>query len=870
MLSPQDDSRKKLFSFLFALAAILAVLVCSFIVRGIAYRVPAADAQEKQYFLDDDGEPYLTEMDSYFFFRKAGEMAEEGKINLYNYRSSDALIGQRVYANEDAGGTPLGLSVLCYLIWFCFLRVFGVSLYQTAVWMGPVFGSLAAVPAFLYVKRRAGLAGGIVAGILAGCAIPFVIHTHAGFFDTDMVLAILPLTFLLCQIRSMQESKLAKQIVFALLSAAALVVMSYFWVAFNAYCALSLICTVISVVLISAVPSRFMSGQPWRRKWQMIRGGLLAQGFTYILLFVTGGVAALKRVLSVLDLLRSSSGAGAAALPGAYDFVGEMRRIRKLPGLSPVELVKANTGSVMGMLGGLIPCLLAAAAIPLAILILFLKAKRKGVDASGGEGNGVAELMVDAGFLLPWLVLSLYLAFSSVRYCEIAVLPVCLLCGTAVGCVFSAAGKVGRAGAPFGSYGNASEASGVLSADSGNSRGKSNAHRGISAILRRISGFFRERSDIVIRAAGILLAAAAVIPVIIGAITYSSTVKSSVTDTKSLAMQYVRENTSRDASVAGWWDDGYFTEYASGRRTLTDGGSSSGLLDWLTAKALLTDDLKLSSNIFRMLNESGGDALELIIGQGVDGSEAAELLMELLAADRLTAAVILDGKGLDKSILDKTHPLESNEIVLTLSTDLLGKMRALNYYAFWNPAKGRSEMNAGITVSDGSKVLSEEGRADVTMFRSDAVVHVTVNADGSVSANYSDATGKVYELGRLCVWKDGVLVSDECIESRLTGDGGEVRSYPTGCVLLIEGDRICGLLCPREVCGSVLVRCLVCEDESVGTLELLGTWYGETEAEPCAAQRRLGVYSESTWVTQVWRLRGEVFRSSALGHRAAF
>ena len=802
-------------AFLPSLTALLLVLAVSFGVRGITFFLPAAVPGERPYLQDEKGSPYLTEMDSYFFLRKAAEMAEKEQIILYNNRQEDPLIGQRTYDQRDEGKTPLGLSVLAYILWRYFLSFFGVSLTQTAVWMGPFFASLAAIPAFLYVRRRSCLTGGITAGLLTGCALPFVVHTHAGFFDTDMVLALLPLLFLLCQMRCMQEKRFLKQTAYALISAAALAAISFFWTAFNAYWLLSVICILFTILLTILLPSGLPAENPPHRKWHVIRGGLTVLILMPVLLYLTGGVHTLRQLLSVLDLMRSAAGSTAASMPNAYRFTGEMRRLRKLPGRSPWQLVQVNTGSVMGFLGGAIPCILAAAALLIAAGVLVYRLTRRksagnpaetdsGIvekgssGASGITGSGT-DLCVEIGFLLPWLLLSLKLAFSSMRYCEIAVLPVCLLCGLAVGWIASAAG------------------------------------RGRKSRLRAL-----------LRMTGPVLAVIAILPACAGALQTARSILPAVTDSKYQAMQYIREELPADTAVAGWWDDGYFTEYAAGRRALADGGSSSGVMNWLLAKALLTDDPRLSCNIFHMLNENGTDAFRSIVSLGIPEADAANLLMELLSSDRAEAGEMLQGRGLDRSLLEKTHPAASNAVVLTLSTDLIEYSRAMHYYASWNPETGSAGQSSGILASDGSVIPDDNHNADLAMCRSNVILHISENEDGQIAASYIGSDGQQYAAGRICVWQDGIKIQDNTPNP---------DPRPAGVVLVKEGNRYCGVICSQDLCDCILLRLLLCEDRGLEAFRLAGTWYGDSEHEPSAAERRIRFPKISSRASQVWEIR---------------
>ena len=777
---------------LLALLGIVLILLLSFLVRAHAYSLPTVNAEEKQLFQDENGEPYLTEMDSYYYLRKTSEMAEAGRAKLFDYRTDDLKIGQRVRKTPHESFMPEGLPSLAYLLWRYFFSLFGVTLTQVAIWMGPVVGSLVAIPAFFYVRGRTNLIGGIVAGILAGCAIPFVIHTHAGFFDTDMLLGVLPLVFLLSQLQCLQEEKLSRQLIFALLAALGMTGLYCIWGASRTYYLLALICAALPSLLVFLLPSRILPEKPWLRKWKVLRGCLITHLLTIGLLYLVGGSYAINRLINVMGTIRFATGTSSATMPNAFEYTGEMMAIRKIPGWSLLKLYQANTDSLMGMLGGIIPCALAGLMIPFTILLLIVPWKREAEEAAWRKKD-VAPTVVEVLYFAPWLFFSLKYAFTGVRYAEIAVLPISVMCGLLFG--------------------------------------------RISCIVKS------EKLRKWYLGACVILAVVIVLPVCFGSWKSAAASQYLVTDGRAQAMDVIRDEYPEVESIAGWWDDGYYIQYRGEKRSLSDGGSSSGRLNWFLGRALLTSDPKLSAGIFRMLNETCMDALYRLMGDGMEEAKAIELLLQILPMEREEAAEVLAARNIDLELLDQTHPISTNKMALTLSTDLIGKIAAISYYGFWSPEAGGVTEYVDYRVSSKSVTLNEEGKADIPMLRSDIQLHMTEEENGHVTAWYDDTQGTVYQPGRICVWEDGRKLQDERAST-------ETAWLST--VLVKEGDRYSCVICTDNLTDSMLLRLLFCEDRSVENLKFLGTWYGDTEKEPCSAQRRVDNTKIAAWATQLW------------------
>lgn len=793
------------------LAALFAV---AFLVRAAAWGLPALQPRERAFFQDEAGDPYLREMDSYFYLRHAEEMKETGKITWSVRRGEDPLNGPRG-GTAEGSRNPLGLSVLAWAVWRILRWIPGVTLTRVAIWLGPAAGSLAVIPAFCFTRRRTNLFGGIAAGVLAGCAIPFVYRTHAGFFDTDLVLALLPLAAVTGMIRCLEERDRRRQAGYALGSALAFGGLYLCWSMYYAYALAGIAAAALTTGLVCGMPGRFLRNAGENRKTEVLRGGALAAGATAVLLLILGGGEILGDLSGAAGLFLSLRG-NTDALPSVYAYTSELKASPLLPGGSPVNLLKANLNSVLGMIGGGIPALLAALAIPLGIVAARArrgKAAREEMPEAeavepgeprdrpadgAGLGGDPVPIIAEICFLGGWAAAGIYLASTGIRFGEIAALPTGQLAGLAVGRLFWTAGKVKPA------WG------------------------------RRAA----------LAACGCLLAAS-LFPTLHSAGKAAKSFAPMVTDSTAGAMDYIRQETPEDAAILSWWDYGYFMEQRAGRRTLADGGSDSGALNWFLAKALLTEDPRTMTGIARMLNESGTEVLDALTAAGMEQGEAADLLLRIVRTDRAAAERILEEEGLDPVLAERTHPADSNEILLVLGTDLLGKIQALSYFAGWDPVT-RSPGETAFSITSTASAVPEEGGAELTMNAKGYTLRLREEEDGGIRAEYTKDGDPPRIPCRTVVWENGIRVQDQA-----NGTDG------LAAVLLREDGRYCGILCTEQLCDSMLMRMLAGEDAALPEATLLGTWYGDREGEPSDAQRRIRYGGRPAWARQVWRINLE-------------
>ena len=770
---------------------LLLVLAACFIVRALPASLPSLSEAEKAIYLDETGAPYLTEMDSYFYARLAREMTESGRTQLYNIRDEDPLMSQRPVAQPDPNQwLPVLLPALAYWIWRV-LSFFGAADIGGIVrWMGPVLGALSAVPAFLYVRRRTNVWGGLATGLLTGLSLPFVCHTHFGFFDTDMLLCLLPLGFLTLELRAMQLPRLRSQVIAGASSALMLAMLSMTWFAFYTYYWLMVLGGLIGLLL-----TMTFSRCPFRRKLVAVRGWLLSILPVLLLVFLFRGAAGLEALGSVISIFRSVSGS-ADAFPFGWQFIGEMQALAYLPDTASrgvVSLLATDLRSGLGAVGGILPCLFAAAAVPLGIICS--RQPRKEPDAPDRADRRIAAL-TEAAVMLLWLGFGVVLMKSRQRFTEIAALPAAVLAGLAVGFV---------------------------------TRG-----------LRLRKAWIR----IPLRAA---LAVGVCVPLILGSWAYARGMLPGVTDSLANAMAWIRETQSENAVIASWWDYGYYMQYASRRRVIFDGGYTGGDDFYLLGHALLSDDPARGVGIFRMLETSGVAAIGDLTSCGATQAEAAEYLLRIASMDRAEAECTEPPAEMTAeqfaALLDKTHPREEMPLLIVLSDDIITKLTAVSYYGLWDM---ETAVPSG-SVSWAAAAQSEElapGETAVFETENRAVSLIARMEDDGTVRGFLMVDRNSVPLSRLCVWRNGEKTQDTSLGI------GDIAA-----VLVEEEGRFACFFCSPVLCDSLLVRLFVCADQTIPGIRLLGSWENPGEGDLCPAQRRIHPESGAGQYVQVWEAK---------------
>ncbi len=706
----------------------LGIVLLVIVLHGASLPLATLDADVREEYRTEDGLPYLSEMDSYVYYRITEETADAGlsAYTLRHSRGDDPYIAAN--ATGEEGDVVMGLPILGATVYKLLSWIPGITVYHVVYWLGPVLAALAAIPAYLFVRRRTNRLGGFAAGCLVAMAAPFAAHTHAGFYDTDMGLALLPCAFLLCYLEAILAKDLRRRAAWSVGSGLFLCALATFWRAYYAYFCIGLAaagCALIAVAL-AAKLRKGLPGEDPRTPSQVLYGatsGLAAQLLCCLL--VRGGEL-FADLGGIFGDVGGSLGNGDPAFPGAANFVSELQ---PMPTLGD----EYNAGGFLRFLNGWAAydngrinrlggwtVLLATLAIVAFLVVICVRAVffERGSSGPSVRENDALRFLNDrcrmiacSVFLCVWLGCGVIILFKGARFLTIPVLPIGILCGLGVGLLYEWM------------TGNPSEADTdpVDEALAGKRFSVTLFKRVLPydlILLSLLTFAFALRPEFGTSAA--LIAASAVLILtgiafgVLGSkripkfavllftlalvaspamacfgFAYSATPDGS--DSLQEMCDYIRENTPDDAVIGSWWDYGYFYEQAAQRLTLGDGGNFNSEWNYWLGQALMTENDALTKGIFRMLANGGLDATHLLMDAlpSDKAAQATSILKQTLTLTRADARIVmtetygLAGETADE-VLALTHPETTRPIYLILSEDMLSKIGAIATYGYWN------------------------------------------------------------------------------------------------------------------------------------------------------------------------------------------
>ena len=210
------------------LSIILLIFVVGFFLRADSIHLQGIPDNQKAFYEDQNGLPYMYELDSYYNYRLTENYLDHGYLG-------DTVINGTEWDLHSyyPPGVPLDYPpLIVYLTAFIYklVNLFSqIPLLTVCFWIPVFIGPLAGVVAYLFVRRFTNEYGAITAGILTVTAPLYLIRTVPGWFDTDMFNIIFPLLIVWFFIEAVESKNNKMQIFFTLLSAFSMFLFAMAW-----------------------------------------------------------------------------------------------------------------------------------------------------------------------------------------------------------------------------------------------------------------------------------------------------------------------------------------------------------------------------------------------------------------------------------------------------------------------------------------------------------------------------------------------------------------------------------------------------------------------------------------------------------------
>ena len=674
--------RSRIISVIIHMLLITAVVAAAVFVRSASSSFTSSGDKTVNVLTDENGLPYLTDMDSYYHVRLVSHYIEAGTLgdsvsedsipwDLHSYapegRSADyqpAIVWVTTFAWRLTGSDPDSLAGIEYRI-------------------SAIIASLSALVAYVIGVRIGGdgISGkvcGTAAGILVSCSPQFAVRTCYGRFDTDMFVVLMELILILFMTESIRASRIWQKALFAVLFAGSAVLYAQCWAPQYAMLFAGLtamgggIWLIVMAIVKETRPASFSKALSSPSLWAVFGGGIL----TLAGLIITIGPSIITSVLNAMGF-STSSGTGEGVLPNLLASISELGDASLLP-RSITNIFSGYVGSerpsIINGVGGLIVFGLALGAL-VWLLILSLP-RKKSQNQRDLMKFRRQDLIMYLCVLGVWFAACMFLMGYGVRFIEHLSIPVGLLAAAFLGLLIR--------------------------------------HINSSAPERKRR---KDKKDLIIKQvlAGILCVVT-VIPSVTGSVRASSDSRPSVSKASVKAMEFIDSDSDSDALIASWWDMGYFYESQADRACLWDGGSQDGARAVMVSKALVTDDMELSRRIILMLSENGNAAIDLLM-EKMPVKDAFDVLWKALVTDKDGALALLRNCGMNEEDAVRAealiHPVKTHEAYLILTFTMTRQIGWYEYYANWD-FTGKQELPAITMYSytpDGTPVFNtKEGQ----------------------------------------------------------------------------------------------------------------------------------------------------------------
>lgn len=743
------------------LKPIIIILLFSlvFYIRAEAFNLNGISENSKYFWQDENGQPYFSEMDSYYNLRLTQNYLKNGQLG-------DTIKGGEPWDNHSyapEGRSAVYPPLIVYITVFTYkiANAFGdYPLTTVAYWIIAFIASLCVIPAYLFISRLTNDFGGVTAAILVATAPAYFIHSFAGFFDTDMFNVLMPILVIWFFTESIRADNIRNKTIFVVLSAISMFLFSTAWVGwwyiFYIIVGVSILYLIILHFFLNEKIKPLNDYQDkfsWFKDQRIIFTLLVFVLLSSILIMISKGtIAFFNDLFGAFGVINLQAAVQKTAYPNVFISVGEL----KIPEF--MEVV-SNVGIVAFIFGIICIPLLILKIKPDIIKIIKMgnkkaekipkrKTKPKRRKRANSKKDTVNKVkteekpkVIDPKLMemrkiylfyivlfAVWILFTAYTVTKGVRFIEGFSIPMGLAAGISVGLMV-----------PF-----------------------------VSKHIKNVK---------YCTVAMLVIVTLVSAPSVYSAHYISNyNVVPGTNNAMIESLGYIKYNTPQNTVITSWWDFGHLFAYVADRPVTFDGGTQNTPRAYWVGKALLTDNEDLSVGILRMLANGGDRGYDTLGNYTQDTAKSVEILDKILVANKQNAQAILVNEykltsEQAQNVIQYTHPDNSVPNLFITSSDMYNKAGAWSEFGSWDFNKNKGDtifcrdLPVLVQEQNGKTVLIPQPIMDST-----GIIH---SVGGTIGGNNVDVKYKLargdqsvtYKPYKLFIIRGGKIVKNDIINA---------------------------------------------------------------------------------------------------------
>jgi dolichyl-diphosphooligosaccharide--protein glycosyltransferase len=695
------DKKKTTLTVLKSVAIIVILVSFVFLLRAEAYDLSAIPVEQRSTFIDSNGLPYFSEMDSYYNLRLTQNYLDHGSLGDTFLNKTPWDMHRYSPVGISADYTPFIVYVTSFLYYLANIIYGDMSVKEVAFWAGAIVASFVAIPAYIFVRRITNDYGGIAAAIIIALGANYFSHTFAGFFDTDMFTVTFPILTMLFFVESVRSNRLISRIIFIIATVLTLAIFSIAWQGYIFYPALLFIIVIVYLILgfylkLNVIHpfSDYSSKLQWFINQKELFSVISIVLIGFVLLIIIQGIDNfLIQITALIGATSTQTTASAGSYPNVAVSIAELQ----IPTLLSGGIFGAFLGSGGGIINGVggIVALFGAFIVIISYIKRLMdlksiksinidkklsKPERKPViiqkfnknkssfdlfNDKFSSLNEVNKTKHDTFLYLiifgVWIFISAIATTQGSRFIQILIMPIGLCAGVFVGyaadyiknnvntniiLLMLTMGSAILIAIPISQLGI--PITDILQTGIPFLENWTNMAVVIFLIIVAVVGLvlyglkdgsrnLKIKQMLVV----IVITLAVISPSIVSAYQISYATVPGTSDPMWDSMTFIDKNATNNTVIASWWDFGYVFEIAADRQTVFDGGAQTGMRAYWIGRSISTTNDTLSAGILEMLATTGDNASNVLENYTNDSGVTTEILLKTLGVPKSDAINVM-------------------------------------------------------------------------------------------------------------------------------------------------------------------------------------------------------------------------------------